>query len=356
MAYTVARGDSLSAIGAKLGVNWRELYDANKGVIGGNPNRLKVGMVLNLPGQGGGGGAPAPASGGLDLNTALNSYGFVGQLASAIPDLKGILDQAISAQWVPAQFTRAVMDSGWWKSNAESVRQMARLQATDPATYNQNWANAENKIALLAQQMGRPAPTDVQRSLAMEALLNNWDDQQLRAQIGNRFTPEKWSQDGVAPAYTGDAGQLEGHLRQVATNYGVPITDEYLRTALNVIQGGHETIEGYENIFKARAKATFPHLAAQIDAGMTVRDIADPYIATMAQTLEVPETGIKLSDPSIQRALQAKDPTTGAFSNKPMYQFQRELKDDPRWDDTKNAEQEAYRTVGRLGKDMGFLS
>jgi hypothetical protein len=61
--------------------------------------------------------------------------------------------------------------------------------------------------------------------------------------------------------------------------------------ALIDIQAGTDTIDGFENVIKARAKAQFPHLANQIDAGMTVRDIADPYIASYAQTLEVPESG-----------------------------------------------------------------
>jgi hypothetical protein len=82
----------------------------------------------------------------LDLNTALNSYGFVGTVASAIPDLRSILQQAIDGEWTPEQFSRTVNDSPWFKANAESVRKLATLQAMDPATYNQNLANAASKV------------------------------------------------------------------------------------------------------------------------------------------------------------------------------------------------------------------
>lgn len=50
---TVQRGDTLSAIaGRTLGDSnrWREIYELNKGVIGGNPNVIVAGMVLTLPG------------------------------------------------------------------------------------------------------------------------------------------------------------------------------------------------------------------------------------------------------------------------------------------------------------------
>ncbi|MCW2973189.1 MAG: hypothetical protein JWN72_1462, partial [Thermoleophilia bacterium] len=46
---TVKSGDTLSAIGGRVGVDWHTLYDANKGVIGGNPNVIRPGQVLSIP-------------------------------------------------------------------------------------------------------------------------------------------------------------------------------------------------------------------------------------------------------------------------------------------------------------------
>lgn len=50
-SYIVGRGDTLSGIGKKLGVDWRKLYEANKSLIGSNPNLLRVGWQLSMPGQ-----------------------------------------------------------------------------------------------------------------------------------------------------------------------------------------------------------------------------------------------------------------------------------------------------------------
>jgi hypothetical protein len=48
--YTVQPGDTLSGIAAKLGIaDWRRLYEANRGVIGGDPNRIFPGQVLVVP-------------------------------------------------------------------------------------------------------------------------------------------------------------------------------------------------------------------------------------------------------------------------------------------------------------------
>jgi nucleoid-associated protein YgaU len=50
--YTVVKGDSLSRIAKSLygdANQWRKIYDANKTVIGNNPDLIKPGQVLNIP-------------------------------------------------------------------------------------------------------------------------------------------------------------------------------------------------------------------------------------------------------------------------------------------------------------------
>lgn len=53
--YTVKSGDTLSGIGSKYGVSWQKIYEANKGVIGGNPNLIYAGQKLIIPGYANGG-------------------------------------------------------------------------------------------------------------------------------------------------------------------------------------------------------------------------------------------------------------------------------------------------------------
>lgn len=55
MQYIVKKGDNLSKIAQRYGISWRDLYNANKNVIGSNPNLIYAGQKYNIPGQ-----APAP--------------------------------------------------------------------------------------------------------------------------------------------------------------------------------------------------------------------------------------------------------------------------------------------------------
>ncbi|MDX2603196.1 transglycosylase family protein [Streptomyces caniscabiei] len=46
--YTVRQGDSLSGIAARHGTTWRQVYAANRDVIGGDPNLIVPGQRLDL--------------------------------------------------------------------------------------------------------------------------------------------------------------------------------------------------------------------------------------------------------------------------------------------------------------------
>jgi LysM repeat protein len=47
--YTVKGGDTLSEIGQQHGVAWRDIFEANKDVIGDNPDKIRPGQKLRIP-------------------------------------------------------------------------------------------------------------------------------------------------------------------------------------------------------------------------------------------------------------------------------------------------------------------
>lgn len=48
--YTVRPGDNLSAIAARFGIaDWRTLYQANRSVVGPDPDVIRPGQVLTIP-------------------------------------------------------------------------------------------------------------------------------------------------------------------------------------------------------------------------------------------------------------------------------------------------------------------
>lgn len=91
---------------------------------------------------------------------------------------------------------------------------------------------------------------------------------------------------------------------------------------------------------------------------MTVQDIADPYIQTMANLLEVNPDTLSLQTPLIKKALQGTVTTTNGkstASSTPLWQFEQEVRKDPRWWNTSNAHSQVAGFLTQLGQDWGFL-
>jgi len=289
----------------------------------------------------------------ISTQDAMSAYGFVYTLANSIPDLKKILDDAIQNDWAPDRLTATIQSSPWWNTHADTVRNLVQLQATDPATYDRNLANARDLILLKGDQLGRGMNQQTVAALALRTLTENasWDD----SRVTQLVTDNSQLRYGDTGAHEGTAAQLYDHMTTVAQNYGVAYSQSWLDGMVSNVQSGRDSLDGWENVMRARAKAAFPQFADQIDAGMTVRDIADPYISTYAQTLEVPETQVTLKDSYIQKALSQAGQDGQTRASMPLWQFQRMLKDDPRYDRTQQAKSDAFTTLNKIGADFGFV-
>jgi len=289
----------------------------------------------------------------ISTEEALSSWGSLYNVVNAIPELRTYLDQGLQGGWTPQRLSAAISSSPWYMQHGDTVRNLIQLQTTDPASYTQNIANATRLVTLKAQQLGRSLTQAQAQALAYRTLVENasWDDQVLTQLVSGN--------SGIAAgengAYLGQAAQLYDHMTQVAQNYGVGYTKGWLDQYVTQVELGANSLDGFEAVIRARAKAAYPQFANQIDAGMTIRDIADPYISTYAQTLEVPETQVTLNDTYIKKALAQTGQDGQTQTSMPLWQFQRLLKDDPRYDRTQQAKDDAFSTLRKIGSDWGFV-
>ena len=98
----------------------------------------------------------------------------------------------------------------------------------------------------------------------------------------------------------------------------------------------------------------FPAYSKQIDAGTTVKELAAPYISSMQNVLELGDD-IKLDDPLLRKGLQYVD-EGGMPTARPVWNFEQLLREDDRWDKTKNATNSAYAAVNRIAEDFGLTA
>jgi hypothetical protein len=200
----------------------------------------------------------------------------------------------------------------------------------------------------MAIGLGAGPPGRVMEQLTNHAIWFNYNEAQIREVIANYV-----NQEGTTGHYGGEAGQAEQELRMYAHNQGVWLSDQSLKSWLRNIVAVHQTTNDYKAYIQKQAELAFPNLADKIKSGVTVKDLASPYIQSMAQTLEVDDQSIGLDDQTIRKALQSTGPD-GKFESKPLWQFEQDLKKDPRWMQTNNARNSLVGTAQNVLKDWGI--
>jgi hypothetical protein len=126
------------------------------------------------------------------------------------------------------------------------------------------------------------------------------------------------------------------------TSFGSSINDWLQRLAKG------ESIETFKNTIRGAAKLGLPDKVANLlDQGLDLKDIYAPYRNVMASVLEVAPDSIGLDDKTLRGAI-------GPEKEMSIYDFQRTLRKDPRWQYTNNAREEASDSVLKVLRDFGF--
>jgi hypothetical protein len=136
----------------------------------------------------------------------------------------------------------------------------------------------------------------------------------------------------------GPAGQYFTNLKNLAFQNGIPLSDDAARQhAMDIVAGkaDENTVSG---LLRESAASLYPQFADKIKAGVNLKTLADPYMQTMSNILEIPSASIDLSNDTIKSALNAVGPD-GKPQTKSLYEFEQQLRNDPRWGYTQNARQ-----------------
>lgn len=152
----------------------------------------------------------------------------------------------------------------------------------------------------------------------------------------------------------GPAGKYFVTAKRLAAQNGVMLSDSAATAYANSIVSGKVSQDTVFNTIRESAANAFPSLGDKIKQGIDLQTLADPYIQSMSNILEVPDTAIDLFDPKIRGALAYTTPD-GKVGTKSIYDFEKELRQDPRWQYTKNAREQASSIATTVLKDFGFM-
>ena len=159
------------------------------------------------------------------------------------------------------------------------------------------------------------------------------------------------------PSVKAEIGQkLEGRksltlqqLTETANANGLDVAvfgDDFNTWADRVDNG--ENIAIFKNLIRKTAKIGLPDkVGVLLDEGIDLNAVYSPYKNLMARVLEINPDSIKLDDPTLRSAI-------GPEKEMPIYEFERGLRKDPRWQYTDTARQEVSDVALEVLRDFGF--
>ena len=177
-------------------------------------------------------------------------------------------------------------------------------------------------------------------------------------------TLEKYYKDGIddatifdelaggvgAKGAAGEIGNALDSLRGVARANGFNLEKDFGNQVdgwLQRISRG-ESLDDFARLIRQQAKLGLPEKVGMLlDEGLDLDNIYAPYRNRMANILELSPDAISLDDPLLRSAY-------GQDKEMSLYDFQRAVRKDPRWQYTDNARQEVSSVALKVLRDFGF--
>lgn len=298
-------------------------------------------------------------------------YGVEAALVNSDPSLTKLFKDAMDQKMTPAAFKVAFQQSAWAQARSDSAQQAETARLESPQSYAQAYDGMRNYLARLAVTMGENLnPSDLggaydpakgrQGNLVEAALDQQWgsglDETKMRQLILSKAKLNTTLPGGEAGGYM---SQLKGLANDYGMNSLTTNNSQWLNDNAQAILLGTKNINTVKQEVVEMAKNNYKPYAAQLDAGVTLRGIATPYLNTLSNLLEVPTDSIDLSSPTgygkmVSNALMGTDPSNPTPMT--LNAFETQVKQDPRWASTTNARDTVMGGVGGLLKLLGKVS
>lgn len=272
----------------------------------------------------------------------------------SVPELQGLFEQAVDEGWEPTRLLAAVQSSEWYLANNEYAREAWAAENIGGADWEAKLENARLAVRQAATAVGSDITDEELNALARRYIYEGWSDSTRQNLLAQALSEEIAYLPDSRGVLRGGAGDLTSELRSLAYANGVTYSDNWFLSAAKSVASGLSMASDWERDIREQAAGLYPVYADKIRGGVSVYDLASPYLATMADEFEIDRNNISLNDPYVRSALSGLT-TEGNFEPMNLWEFTKKLRRDPRWENTAKAQNEITSTTGRVMQMFGLM-
>jgi hypothetical protein len=273
-------------------------------------------------------------------DSATTAYGITADLIKAFPELQRVYDLYVAGDLTQAELE--YYKTGYYRGLTVTSKNRAGQKASQLGVYTQGLEafKVEQRKRLIGKGINLDETTF--NSVLQDAYDRGLDDAQIDLQALSKF---KGSIGGDT------LGKVQS-LEEYADTFGMSYTKTTLDSWSQGIFSGTNTLSDIQEKIRRDSASAYPIFADDINKGTSVDALASAYKSSMANILEIDADTISYTDPTFRRALQYVG-TDGKPALKPIWQFEAELRQDPRWDLTDNARATADSLSLKVLRDIG---
>jgi len=284
-------------------------------------------------------------------------YGYALRIIKSDPEIYSLFLRAANAkrgQWTAERFQAELLDTQWWAENSEFARRALTAEAMGGADWESMLETAGVAVQAEATNQGVPLTPEQIRDLAEQTIANGWDQQgrgQLLATAIAQYTQQAAPDEFMA----GGAGDLQQRLMAVAAANGLELSQSYFASAAQSVASNLTTADDWERQIREQASSFYAEpWREKIMAGVDARVLADGYINRMAQAFEIDPSSVSLNDPLLREAF-TKMNDKGEPTVESLWAFEKRLRSDARWMNTRQAAMEIAQTARSVMETFGVM-
>jgi hypothetical protein len=288
--------------------------------------------------------APAPAPSAISTKAAeeavQSKFGLTAALIEAYPELQRIYELWTSKDYAQAEIEYYKTD--YYKNVSDTTSSRVLEKSAKPGIYQQKLEDYKIKQRKRLSQEGI---REIDDAFLEEAFLGGWSDNVLDIKAVAKVPTGK--------QLGGDALQTADSLKTYANSFGMKYNPSQYDKWTRDVFTGMMTIDDLKSQVRIDAASSYPVYAEQISKGVSLDSLSSAYKNSIANILEVDADSVTWDNPYLRKALQSIGPDGKPYV-KPLWQFEKELRNTTEWQYTNNARDTMDTLSLKVLKDWGL--
>ena len=286
---------------------------------------------------------------GLEVTEAPPMATWIITALTTIPELRAVYEKVKnpdgSFKYDAATIATMINDTDWYRLNGATVAQklLDRIKGGENA-YREGVQEFRLSVSKTATDLGldasNPQISAYLSALAENAYLHSWTPSQIEGVITSNPDIVKQIKGGLYAAQTQD---IADYANTMGANVSAGDRTNYTQRLLGLVDKNgvrvRSTVDDIKAEIRKNTATRFAVFADQINAGVSLWDLTSAYRQKAADLLEIDPDTLKWDDPLMKdgKLFQSIDPQTGKIVARPLWEADKMIRQDDRWQYTKNA-------------------